>query len=134
MIIDSSALVAIYAHEPERQAFLDAVIRESTSMSAANWLETCLVLDNRPTSGLGLLDELVEQLRIRLEPVTLDQVRIAREAHHRFGRGSGSPAKLNFGDCFAYALAITTGDCLLFNGDDFVHTDVRSAVEELGLD
>jgi ribonuclease VapC len=72
------------------------------------------------------LDALVANFRLRMEPVTEEQVRIARQAYLDFGRGN-HPAALNFGDCFAYALAKTTGEPLLFKGDDFVHTDVTPA-------
>jgi ribonuclease VapC len=61
-------------------------------------------------------------------PVTSDQARIARQAYRDYGKRSGHPARLNFGDCFAYALAIDTDEALLFKGDDFGHTDVRRAV------
>ena len=61
-------------------------------------------------------------------PLTVGMAREARQAHRRFGRGSGSRARLNLGDCFSYALAITTGEPLLFVGEDFTHTDVRSAL------
>ena len=72
------------------------------------------------------LDELLTEARARIEPVTAEQARIAREAYRDFGRGSGHPAKLNFGDCFAYALAKSKREPLLCKGDDFVHTDVKT--------
>lgn len=97
-------------------------------MSVATWLELCLVLDRRSVAHARKLDQLVEALAIDLVPVSVEQARIAREAYRRFGRGSGSPAKLNYGDCFAYALAVLTGAPLLFKGEDFSHTDVRSAL------
>ena len=70
------------------------------------------------------MDALVANFRLRIEPVTEQQVRIARQASLDFGRGN-HPAKLNFGDCFAYALSKATGEPLLFKGDDFEQTDVR---------
>jgi len=73
------------------------------------------------------IDELMEEFSIHIEPFTADQARIARQAYRDFGRGSGHRANLNFGDCFAYALARTKREPLLYKGDDFVHTDVRSA-------
>jgi len=76
----------------------------------------------------GVVDELVATLAITLEPVTLEQGRIAADANRRFGRGSGHPARVNFGDCFSYALAKATGEPLLFKGDDFGHTDVAAAL------
>jgi ribonuclease VapC len=73
-------------------------------------------------------DALLAQLDVRVVPFTPSQATIARQAYRDFGRGSGHPAKLNFGDCFAYALAIDTDEPLLFKGDDFHHTDVRVAL------
>jgi len=70
---------------------------------------------------------LIREARIVIEPVTEEQARIAREAYRDFGKGSGHPAKLNFGDCFAYALAKALGESLLFKGHDFLHTDVIAA-------
>jgi ribonuclease VapC len=71
---------------------------------------------------------LVREAEIVIEPVTEEQAHIARQAYRDYGRGSGHPARLNFGDCFAYALARATGEPLLFKGDDFRHTDIASAV------
>ena len=97
-------------------------------MSAANFVETALVIDgSRDPIASRRFDELVKEARIVIEPVTELHARIAREAYRDFGKGSGHPAKLNFGDCFAYALAKTTGEPLLFKGDDFIYTDVISA-------
>jgi ribonuclease VapC len=79
-----------------------------------------------------LFDQMIETGAITLEPVTIEQGRIAAEAHRRYGRGSGHPARLNFGDCFSYALAKATGEPLLFKGDDFGHTDVATAVAPRG--
>lgn len=127
MIVDASAIVAVVEHEPERETFVSLIMQGRARLSVATWLETCLVLDSPAGSHATRLDQLVHSLGIELVPVTLEQVRVAREAHRRFGRGSGSPARLNYGDCFAYALAITTGEPLLFKGADFTHTDVRAA-------
>lgn len=129
MIIDSSVLVAMIEAEPEGPGYLTA-ISEATirRLSVANWLETCLVLDNRSPSHARKFDELITSMQVEVVPVTLDQARVARAAHRRFGRGSGSKARLNYGDCFAYALAITTGEPLLFKGEDFAHTDISPAV------
>jgi ribonuclease VapC len=75
------------------------------------------------------LDDLLRVLDIAIESVTEEQARIAREAYRDYGHGSGHPARLNFGDCFAYALARVTGEPLLFKGDDFTHTDITPALE-----
>jgi ribonuclease VapC len=76
-----------------------------------------------------LFDLLVRETNIEIAPLTIEQARIARAAYRDFGKGSGHPAGLNFGDCFSYALAIERNESLLYKGNDFVHTDVRSALE-----
>jgi ribonuclease VapC len=134
MIVDTSALIAILRDEPEArvmaQAIEDAAERR---ISAANWLEAAAVIDgSRDPVASRRFDELVEVARITIVPVTEAQARIARAAYHDFGKGSGHPAGLNFGDCLAYALARDTGEPLLFKGRDFVHTDVVSALEQTG--
>jgi ribonuclease VapC len=73
------------------------------------------------------LDEAIEEARIVIAPVTVEQAKIARQAYHDYGKGSGHPANLNFGDCFSYALARDKREPLLYKGDDFVHTDIRPA-------
>jgi ribonuclease VapC len=129
MIIDTSALVAILRDEPEAKACALAIERNRIRrVSAANFVEAALVIDgSRDPIASRRFDELVKEARIVVEPVTEAHARIAREAYRDFGKGSGHPAKLNFGDCFAYALAKTTGEPLLFKGDDFIYTDIISA-------
>lgn len=130
MIVDSSALVAIVRDEPECHLFVEAIRgAERVRLSAGSLLETCIVVDalGRPEVG-RLLDDLVVGLGIDIVPVTGEQVVLGRAAYRDYGRGSGHPAGLNFGDCFAYALARETGEPLLFKGDDFVHTDLTPAV------
>jgi ribonuclease VapC len=126
MVVDSSALVAILRKEPEAARFTRAILRDSARLiSAANLLEAGIVIDNQAGLSAGRrLDAFVERAGIVVEPVTEAQVRIARQAYVDFGRGN-HPAGLNFGDCFAYALAKVTGEPLLFKGDDFARTDVR---------
>jgi ribonuclease VapC len=98
-------------------------------MSAASFLEAAIVADRLPDPrDAAMLDELIVRLGVVIEPVTAEQARIAREAHSRFGRGTGHRARLNFGDCFAYALAKDLDEPLLFVGQDFVHTDVSPVV------
>ena len=125
MIVDTSALLAIFFEEPEAEAFARAIAgAEVSKMSAANLLEAGIVADNQTDARTGRhLDVLVANFRLRIEPVTEEQVRIARQAYVDYGRGN-HPAGLNFGDCFAYALAKTTGEPLLFKGEDFGRTDV----------
>lgn len=130
MIIDTSALIAILRDEPDgpahTRAIEDAAVRR---ISAGTLFEATIVTDASadPVAGRKL-DELLDAMGIVIEPVTAEQARIGREAYRDFGRGNGHPAQLNFGDCFAYALAATTGEPLLFKGADFAHTDVRSAL------
>lgn len=130
MIIDTSALVAILRDEPERMSFADAIAQDPfPRMSAANYLEVGVVVDGRRNPTLSrLVDSVIAEGDIAIEPVTARQALIARAAYRDFGRGSGHPARLNFGDCFAYALAKDTGEELLFKGDDFIHTDIRPAL------
>ncbi len=130
MIIDTSALIAILRDEFDAAAFAQAIgTTAHRRLSAANYLETALVID---ASGDPIasrrFDDLIKEARISIEPVTEAHARIAREAFRDFGKGSGHPAKLNFGDCFAYALARATGEPLLFKGDDFNHTDIIPAL------
>jgi ribonuclease VapC len=129
MIVDSSALVAILKREPEQAAF--SALLESTKdvkMSAATYFETAIVIDSlRDTLMSNLLDDIIERSKIVIEPVTAEQAKLARQAYRDFGKGSGSPANLNFGDCLTYALARDKREPLLFKGDDFVHTDLRPA-------
>lgn len=129
MIVDSSALVAILRDEPDADAFSAALAQSTRSrISAANWLAVAVVVDGaRDPVASRRFDEVVRRADLRVEPVTATQAGIAREAYRDFGRGSGSDAGLNFGDCFAYALAVERGEPLLFKGNHFGHTDVRSA-------
>ncbi len=130
MIVDSSALLAILRNEPEGPACAKAIegvpVRR---ISAANYLETAIVIDgSRDPIASRRFDELMREAGIVIEVVTQEQARIAREAYRDFGKGSGHPAQLNFGDVFAYALAKSCGEELLFKGGDFVHTDVAKAL------
>lgn len=128
MIVDTSAWVAILRGEPEGAGFLRLMYdAPNVGTSAATYLETAVVIDGlRDAVASRILDELLAEARAKIEPVTAEQARIAREAYRDFGRGSGHRAKLNFGDCFAYALAKSKREPLLCKGDDFIHTDVRT--------
>jgi ribonuclease VapC len=128
MIIDTSAIIAILRNEREA-AFCARAIAESDKprVSAVNYVEIAVVIDasNDPIASRRF-DEFVKTAQISIEAVTQIHAQIARDAYRDFGRGSGHPAKLNFGDCFAYALAKSMDEPLLFKGNDFIHTDITS--------
>jgi ribonuclease VapC len=126
MIVDTSALIAILRDEPEARAFAIAIAdADRRRLSAANYLEAAIVIDgSRDPIASRRFDDLLREGGISIEPVTEEQAKIAREAYRDFGRGSGHAARLNFGDCFAYALAKTTAEPLLFKGDDFLHAGI----------
>jgi ribonuclease VapC len=129
VIVDSSALLAIIKQEPEASAMAELLQSTVSRISAANYFESAIVIDARRNYDLSIeFDRLIEDAKLVIEPVTPEQARIARQAYRYYGRGSGHPANLNFGDCFAYALARDKGEPLLYKGDDFVHTDIRSAL------
>lgn len=130
MIIDTSAFVAILRNEPDARVYAEAIESALTRrVSAATFVETAAVIDasGDPVASRGF-DALIETAGVVIEPVTEVQARIAREAYRDFGKGRGHLAQLNFGDCFAYALAKDTGEPLLFKGADFGHTDVLIAL------
>jgi ribonuclease VapC len=128
VIIDTSALIAILRAEPEAERCAQSITNATDRrISAANYLEAAVVIDgSRDPIASRRFDELMRKAQISVEPVTAEQARIAREAYRDFGKGSGHPASLNFGDCFAYALAKSTNEPLLFKGNDFIHTDILS--------
>ncbi len=130
MIVDTSAVIAILRDEPDADRYVTALAAATEPrMSAATYLEAAIVVDaNRDPVLSGRFDDLVTQAALRIEPVTERQAQLARQAYRDFGKGSGHPAGLNYGDCFAYALARTTGDSLLFKGNGFSQTDVQPAV------
>jgi ribonuclease VapC len=130
MIVDSSAIIAILKEEPDWRALARALdTADFSRISAANYFESSIVVDSWKNPILSTqLDELIERFDIVIEPVTPEQVRIARAAYRDYGKNSGHPANLNFGDCFSYALARARREPILFKGDDFNHTDLRNAV------
>lgn len=131
MVIDSSAVLAILFDEPEAEIFEKAIVHSAVRLlSAANLLECAIAATGRLGDAAGQeLDRFLERAAIQVEPVTRDHVEIGRHAFLRYGKGK-HPAGLNFGDCFAYALAIAKAEPLLFKGDDFSKTDVGSALDE----
>lgn len=130
MIVDSSALIAILAGEPDAEELNDVLSGAvRPALSVANYLEAAIVLDRHPARRAGeKLDRYLVTGQVELADVTESQARIARSAYRNFGWGTGHPAGLNFGDCFAYALAIDRDESLLYKDNDFKHTDVRSAL------
>ena len=129
MIVDSSAIIAILRAEPEAQAFAKAIAAaRDRHVSTVNFVEAAVVIDgSRDPIASRRFDELVHEAELQIEPVTEAHARIAREAYRDFGKGSGHRASLNFGDCFAYALAKAKQEPILCKGDDFKHTDLTLA-------
>ncbi len=127
MIIDTSALLAILYREEDAERFVRAIATEMVCrMSAANFLEAAINIDSRGDAEASRqLDFFISQTGIEITDVTAAQVQIARQAYQDFGKGRHK-AGLNFGDCFAYALARETDEPLLFKGNDFVHTDITN--------
>jgi len=131
VIIDTSALIAILRNEPEAEICAKAIASAGTRrVSAVSYVEAGVVIDaSKSPVASRRFDDLFREAKLVIEPVTAEQARIAREAYRDFGKGSKHRAGLNFGDCFVYALAKTTGEPLLFKGEDFRHTDLSSAIK-----
>lgn len=130
MILDTSALLAILLRETEAATFARAIEdADSVCMSVAGYLEAAIFVDRHGDEvRRAMLDTFLEEFSIRLEPVTVQQIRLARQAFRAFGKGI-HPAGLNFGDCFTYALAKALREPVLFKGTDFSQTDLLPAVE-----
>ena len=128
MVLDTSALLAILLDEPERRRFNELIEADPVRLiSAANVLEAAIVLESRSGEAAGReLDLFLHRAKVEVTAVDGDQVEVARAAFRRFGKGRHL-AGLNFGDCFAYALAVASGEPLLFKGSDFAQTDVAVA-------
>ncbi len=128
MIVDSSAIVAILSMESDSRELADAIEESSDRrMSVVSYVESAVVLDSRRNPALSRhLDDFIREAGLQLEPVSVQQAKLAREAYRDWGKGRHR-AGLNLGDCFAYALAIEKGEPLLFKGNDFRKTDVEPA-------
>ncbi len=126
MIVDTSALLAILFEEDDAEKLVRHIgISPHRRMSSVNLCEGGIVADANPNkSKRTTFDELIGALEITVEPVAEHHAMLARDAYRRFGKGN-HPARLNLGDCFAYALAKVMGEPLLFKGDDFTQTDVE---------
>ena len=132
MIVDTSAVIAILTAEDDAAVFARAIANAGVRrMSAAGYLECGIVLDSQRDPIISRsLDEFLQEAEFVIEAVTEGQARLARQAYADFGKGSGHPAGLNFGDCLSYALALDTREPLLFKGSDFGHTGIRSALDQ----
>src|ERR1700722_1484339 len=130
MVIDTSAIGALIEAESLADALAAAVERDDQRfVSAVSVLQAAIVLESRrPTTARPALDRLLEAFSIEVVAFDADQLALAREGFRRFGRGQPSKSRLNFGDCCAYALAKALSEPLLFVGNDFVHTDIASAL------
>ncbi len=130
MIVDTSAVVAIVKNELESEILANLLVKDgSPRMSAASYVEAGVVVDSdKDPLSSRQLDQILDELKVSIEPVTVEQAIAARQAYRDFGKGSGHPAQLNFGDCFSYALASEAREPLLFTGDDFIHTDIQPAI------
>ena len=129
IVVDTSALVAIMGDEAERRAFNERIeAAAEVRISAANLLETRIVLFGRSgENAVRALDAFLHRSGVTVVEVSPRTADVAFDAYRRYGRGTGHPAKLNYGDCFAYALAKQSGAPLLFKGGDFTHTDIPAA-------
>jgi len=129
MILDTSAIAAIFFAEPEAARYTQIIHdAERCLISAATFLELSIVIEGQiGTDAVRQCDMFFRRAGIIIEPFTVEQAHLARQAFHDFGKGRHAAA-LNFGDCFAYALAKITGEPLLFKGDDFKKTDIVSAL------
>jgi ribonuclease VapC len=130
VIADTSAIIAILTEEDDAAVYAQAIAgADVRRLSAASYLECGIVLDSQrdPIISRGL-DELLQEAEFVVEPVTERQARLARQAYADFGKSSGHPAGLNFGDCLTYALALDLREPLLWKGDDFGHTGIQSAL------
>jgi ribonuclease VapC len=131
VIVDSSALLAIILNEDDEPRFAAAMIDAPVlRMSAANWVEAAIVVDSHKNpSAADRFEDLVAALRLEIVPVTVEHAHRTRAAHQDFGRGRYR-AGLNYGDCFAYALAKLSRQPLLYKGNGFSHTDIEPALKD----
>jgi ribonuclease VapC len=131
VIVHSSALLAVILDQEDEPRYSAALVDAPVlRMSAANWVESAIIVDSyrNPTAAIRFAD-LLEVLRLKVESVTVEDAQRARAAYSDYGR-SHHPARLNYGDCFAYALAKRYGEPLLFKGSDFGQTDIEPALKD----
>lgn len=130
MVIDTSALLAILLAEPDSEVMVEAIVgAEPRLLGAPTLVEAAAVMAARKgPQGEVALDALLQRLDIEVIAMTPEAATFARSAYARYGKGIGSPAVLNYGDCLAYGVARATGEPLLFKGEDFLATDIEAAV------
>ena len=127
IVIDTSALVAVYRREADANRYWDVMDSDADLWLPVSCYLECVMVLRSAAGSRQWLDELIAQYRIGFFGYDAAQIRIAADAFERFGRGTGHPAKLNFGDCLAYAAAKALGAPLLFKGEDFAKTDLQAA-------
>jgi ribonuclease VapC len=128
IVIDTSAIVAIFKQEPERDLFASIIVdAERRILPAHSYLEAMMATSVEP-SARAWIDDFVEKMRLATSAVDGPVARLAADAFFRYGKGRGHTANLNFGDCLSYAVAKHLGAPLLYKGDDFIHTDIESAL------
>jgi ribonuclease VapC len=124
-VVDTSALVAISQNEPDGKALLDLISRQQRIvLPATAYLEFTIVTKDREV-GRSWLDSFISWFQVEIHAISSMTVGLAADAFTRFGKGTGHPARLNFGDCLSYATALELDASLLFKGTDFAHTDVK---------
>ncbi|MGI8406200.1 MAG: type II toxin-antitoxin system VapC family toxin [Thermomicrobiales bacterium] len=128
MILDTSVVIAILKNEPDSALYAEAIENAPIRrISAVTLFEMGIIADRNENPALShAVDDFVAVIHPIIEPVTEMQAKFARQAYREYGKGSGHPAQLNFGDCFSYAVAKDRDEPLLYKGNDFVHTDIRS--------
>jgi ribonuclease VapC len=131
IVVDTSAIIAVFKHEPDADIYFNHICKAAhTYFSAASYAEASIVVTGQlGESALLQLDALITQLGIKIEPLTQDHAKLARDGFARFGKGRGGKAQLNMGDCFSYALARAMNLPLLFKGKDFIGTDLNLLLE-----
>lgn len=131
MILDASAVLALIFDEHDSPRFADAMA-DATDLriAAPSWFEAAMAVDRRgDVVARARFEDLITRFSLRVEPFTAEHATLARQAWRDYGRGSGHPAKLNFGDCLAYGFAKGEREPLLFKGNDFVHTGAEPALK-----
>lgn len=128
IVVDTSALVAIYRREPDGLRFYDVIARDSDPIMPPSCLVEFILLRRYGGDRRAWLDFLIKSQDVRIAELTHEMANIAADAAERYGRGSGHRARLNFGDCLSYAVAKHLDAPLLYKGHDFGHTDIESAL------